>query len=122
MRTHTKMPTAVAPSANSVTPKEDWPFEQLQDEAEELRARLNRFRKSLGRFFVAKQELIDVINRINTQTQEMFVDTFNRIRENFQSMFTEVFGGGKADLRLVNEGDVLESGIDIVARPPGTDP
>jgi chromosome segregation protein len=67
----------------------------------------------------AKQELIDVINRINTQTQEMFVETFSRIRDNFQSMFTEVFGGGKADLRLVNEGDVLESGIEIVARPPG---
>jgi chromosome segregation protein len=34
-------------------------------------------------------------------------------------MFTEIFGGGKADLILVDEGDVLESGIDIVARPPG---
>jgi chromosome segregation protein len=67
----------------------------------------------------AKQELTEVINRINTQTQEMFVETFNRIRDNFRTMFTEVFGGGKADLRLVNEGDVLESGIEIVARPPG---
>jgi chromosome segregation protein len=67
----------------------------------------------------AKQQLLDVINRINTQTQEMFVDTFNKIRENFRAMFTEIFGGGKADLLLVNEGDVLESGIDIVARPPG---
>lgn len=67
----------------------------------------------------AKQQLLGVINRISTQTQEMFVDTFNKIRENFRAMFTEVFGGGKADLLLVNEGDVLESGIDIVARPPG---
>src|SRR5512136_487376 len=49
----------------------------------------------------------------------MFMETFNRIRENFSAIFTEVFGGGKADLRLVDEGDVLESGIDIVARPPG---
>jgi chromosome segregation protein len=67
----------------------------------------------------AKEQLLDVINRINIQTQQMFSETFQKIRENFQSMFTEIFGGGKADLILVNEGDVLESGIDIVARPPG---
>ena len=67
----------------------------------------------------AKEQLLEVINRINTQTKEMFVETFNKIRDNFRAMFTEIFGGGKADLLLVNEGDVLESGIDIVARPPG---
>jgi chromosome segregation protein len=67
----------------------------------------------------AKQQLLEVINRINAQTRAMFSDTFNRIRDNFRSMFVEIFGGGKADLVLVNEGDVLESGIDIVARPPG---
>jgi chromosome segregation protein len=67
----------------------------------------------------AKSELAEVINRINTQTREMFVNTFNQIRENFRNMFIEVFGGGKADLILTDENDVLESGIDIVARPPG---
>jgi MoxR-like ATPase len=41
--------------------REDWPLEELQDEAESLRARLNRFRKSLSRFFVQKQELIDLM-------------------------------------------------------------
>jgi chromosome segregation protein len=67
----------------------------------------------------AKTELMEVLNRINTQTREMFVTTFNQIRENFQVLFTEIFGGGKADLHLADDGDVLESGIDIVARPPG---
>jgi chromosome segregation protein len=67
----------------------------------------------------AKAELAEVINRINTQTKEMFTNTFNQIRENFRNMFIEVFGGGKADLILTDENDVLESGIDIVARPPG---
>ena len=67
----------------------------------------------------AKEQLLEVINKINTQTQEMFMETFIQIRDNFRAMFTEIFGGGKADLVLVNEGDVLESGIDIVARPPG---
>src|SRR5271166_4587400 len=41
--------------------REDWTFEDLQSEAEDLRGRLNHFRKSLGRFFVAKQELIDLM-------------------------------------------------------------
>ncbi len=67
----------------------------------------------------AKAELLEIINRINRQTQEMFTETFNKIRENFRAMFAEVFGGGRADLLLVDAGDVLESGIDIVARPPG---
>jgi chromosome segregation protein len=67
----------------------------------------------------AKDQLLEVINRINTQTKEMFTETFNKIRDNFRQTFVEIFGGGKADLLLVNEGDVLESGIDIVARPPG---
>jgi chromosome segregation protein len=49
----------------------------------------------------------------------MFKTTFEQIRDNFRTMFTEVFGGGKADLILTDENDVLESGIDIVARPPG---
>ena len=67
----------------------------------------------------AKEQLLEVINRINTQTKEMFTETFHKIRDNFRLMFVEIFGGGKADLILVNEGDVLESGIDIMARPPG---
>lgn len=67
----------------------------------------------------AKAQLLEVINRINTQTRDMFRATFEQIRTNFRAMFTEVFGGGKADLVLLDENDVLESGIDIVARPPG---
>ncbi len=67
----------------------------------------------------AKTQLLEVINRINLQTRQMFTETFEKIRDNFRAMFTEVFGGGKADLLLVGEGDALESGIDIVARPPG---
>jgi chromosome segregation protein len=67
----------------------------------------------------AKEQLLEVLLRINTQTREMFIATFNQVRENFRAMFVEIFGGGKADLILVDENNVLESGIDIVARPPG---
>lgn len=67
----------------------------------------------------AKEQLIEVINRVNTQTRQMFTETFHNIRDNFRSIFVEIFGGGAADLNLVDEGDVLESGIEIMARPPG---
>ena len=49
----------------------------------------------------------------------MFTETFHTIRDNFRSIFVEIFGGGAADLNLVDEGDMLESGIEIMARPPG---
>jgi MoxR-like ATPase len=50
-----------APAANAADIREDWTLEDLQDEAEALRTRLNRFRTSLGRFFVWKQDLIDLM-------------------------------------------------------------
>jgi chromosome segregation protein len=89
------------------------------DEYEETEQRHQFLTGQYDDLVKAKDQLMEVINRINTQTREMFTETFNRIRENFRSTFTEIFGGGKADLQLVDEGDVLESGIDIVARPPG---
>ncbi len=49
----------------------------------------------------------------------MFAETFTKIRDNFRVLFTEIFGGGKADLVLVDENDLLESGVEIVAKPPG---
>src|SRR6185437_13265146 len=56
------MPAKTTPNNNSIMEhREDWPLEELQDEAEELRTRINHFRKSLGRFFVKKQELIDLM-------------------------------------------------------------
>src|SRR6266536_2093624 len=53
--------SAAAANAAPAKPREDWPFEELRDEADDLRKRLDRFRKSLGRFFVQKQELIDLM-------------------------------------------------------------
>jgi chromosome segregation protein len=67
----------------------------------------------------AKTDLLNIIARINTTTRTLFAETFERIRVNFQEMFGELFGGGRANLLLVNEEDPLECGIDIIARPPG---
>jgi chromosome segregation protein len=89
------------------------------DEYEETEQRFQFLTKQNDDLVNAKAQLVEVISRINTQTRQMFVETFEKIRANFQQMFVEIFGGGKADLLLIEEGDVLECGIDIVARPPG---
>ncbi len=89
------------------------------EEYEETEQRYQFLTKQHDDLVSAKAQLLEIINRINVQTRQMFVETFEKIRENFRSMFVEVFGGGKADLILVDGNDVLESGIDIVARPPG---
>src|SRR5215471_15838036 len=89
------------------------------EEYEETEQRYQFLSKQHDDLVQAKGQLVEAINRINIQTREMFIATFEKIRDNFRGMFTEVFGGGKADLILLDENDVLESGIDIVARPPG---
>ncbi len=89
------------------------------EEYEETEQRYQFLSKQHDDLAQAKTQLLEVINRINVQTRDMFRTTFDQIRDNFRNMFTEVFGGGKADLILLDENDVLESGIDIVARPPG---
>jgi chromosome segregation protein len=67
----------------------------------------------------AKQQLLEMIRKINRTTSEMFRSTFAAINENFVNTFRKLFNGGSARLVLVNEEDVLECGIEIIARPPG---
>ena len=66
-----------------------------------------------------KAELLEAISRINKTTRELFTETFEKIRVNFLEMFTQLFGGGKANLLLMDDSDPLESGIEIIASPPG---
>jgi chromosome segregation protein len=89
---------------------------QEYDELEERQRFLDEQHGDLVR---SKNELLDVINKINATTKELFAETFDQIRINFQEMFSELFGGGKANLLLVDDSDPLESGIEIIAKPPG---
>ncbi|CAN5404696.1 chromosome segregation protein SMC [soil metagenome] len=67
----------------------------------------------------SRRELLDVIARINQTTEKLFAETFAQVRINFREMFAELFGGGRADLTLLDENDALNCGIDIIAKPPG---
>ena len=70
----------------------------------------------------AKESLYNIIQRINTESRERMKATFDSVNANFQELFQRLFGGGHGELVMVGEGDVLESGIEIVARPPGKKP
>ncbi|CAN5826510.1 chromosome segregation protein SMC [soil metagenome] len=61
----------------------------------------------------------EAIKKIDKTTRERFREAFTIINQNFEGTFTTLFGGGKAGLILLDESDQLESGIDIVAMPPG---
>jgi chromosome segregation protein len=61
----------------------------------------------------------EAIKRIDETTRQRFSDAFTAINQNFQRMFSTLFGGGRAGLTLLDENDPLESGIEIIAQPPG---
>jgi len=61
----------------------------------------------------------DALTEIKRRSREKFRHAFLRINENFQKMFVELFGGGRGEMVLIDEEDVLESGIDLIAQPPG---
>lgn len=66
----------------------------------------------------SQEALQNLITKINHTSRELFEKTFNDIRQNFQVMFRKLFGGGKADMLLEENVDILEAGIEIMAQPP----
>ena len=67
----------------------------------------------------AKRAIEKIIDRINVDSQQLFEETFAGVKEHFRLLFQKLFGGGHADLVLEDESNPLESGVEIVARPPG---
>jgi chromosome segregation protein len=61
----------------------------------------------------------EAIKRIDETTRQRFAEAFAAINKNFQETFSTLFGGGRAGLTLLDENDPLESGIEIIAQPPG---
>jgi chromosome segregation protein len=67
----------------------------------------------------ASRDLKTITEEIQSESSELFLETYNTIRKNFHLMFRRLFGGGRAELKLLEPEKVLESGIDIYAQPPG---
>ena len=93
-------------------------IEALQEQ-EALEKRAEFLRKQRDDLVSAQTALANLIERINRESRERFITTFQAVRGHFQELYRKLFGGGKADVFMEDETDVLESGIEIVARPPG---
>ena len=68
------------------------------------------------------QATYEVLQKINQTSRDVFLKTFEEVQANFQEVFAQLFGGGETELLLTDTSDVLDSGIDIIARPPGKRP
>jgi chromosome segregation protein len=93
-------------------------LDSLQELAE-LETRADTLETQYADLSSAKRSLEEIIATINQDSRRLFTETFASIRTHFQELFRKLFGGGQADILLEDENDILESGIEIIARPPG---
>ncbi|MDR1103793.1 MAG: chromosome segregation protein SMC [Endomicrobium sp.] len=90
-----------------------------QEEYDALEQRYNFLLAQQQDLLKAKDDLLEVIKKINQSTIENFKKTFDIVKDNFKTLYRKLFGGGEADLMLTDENNLLESGVDIYAQPPG---
>lgn len=89
------------------------------EELEGLEERFGQLSSQYDDLTGAKNSLQQIINKINADSRTLFADTLETVRGHFQALFRKLFGGGQADIVLEEGVDMLDAGIDIVARPPG---
>jgi len=89
------------------------------DEQETLEKRHDFLSEQVHDLNSSRGQLQQLISRLNKKSREKFQQTFEEIRGHFQEIFRKLFGGGKADIMLEDAEDILEAGIEVIARPPG---
>ena len=89
------------------------------DEYERVNSRYEFLTTQREDLLKAEDTLLEIMNEMDEVMKEEFKVTFDKIRDEFQKVFKELFNGGQADLKLTNPEDLLTTGIDIVASPPG---
>jgi chromosome segregation protein len=96
-------------SVNLMAPEE---FEEVKERYDFLSGQLSDLRE-------AKEDLLKVTEEIRSESAERFTETYAKIRKNLHTIFRRLFGGGRAELKLLDPDNVLESGIEIYVQPPG---
>ena len=96
-------------TVNLMAPEE---FGEVKERYERQRSNYEDTQKSL-------ENLTRVSEEIKSKSAEMFIETYNQIKKNFHNMFRRLFNGGRAELKLADPTNVLTSGIDVYAQPPG---
>ena len=85
----------------------------------EVKEQYDKMSEQIDDLDKSRTELLGIIETLEKDMKTSFVETFNQINENFGRVFSELFGGGSAELSLTDPDNVLESGIEIKAAPPG---
>ena len=96
-------------SVNLMAPEE---FEEVKERYDFLASQLEDLKK-------ARQDLLRVTQEIHAESTKLFLETYEKVKKNFHTMFRRLFGGGRGELRLTDPDNVLESGVEIFAQPPG---
>ncbi|KAB3531414.1 chromosome segregation protein SMC [Alkaliphilus serpentinus] len=89
------------------------------EEYDRVKERFEFLRKQQEDLLQAQDSLNEIIKDMEKTMEKQFTQQFQIIKENFNTVFTKLFGGGRADLVLEEEGNVLKSGVEIIAQPPG---
>jgi len=85
----------------------------------DVKARYDYMDGQIKDLTASRDDLLDIIGKLEGEMKTAFIESFNKINENFNRVFSELFGGGSAELSLTDPENVLESGIEIKAAPPG---
>lgn len=89
------------------------------EEFDKHKERYEFLNQQIDDLVVSKGELIEIITQLDTESRKVFKETFEVIRQNFMKNFQILFRGGESDLQFTEASDILEAGIEIVAKPPG---
>lgn len=89
------------------------------EECEKHKTRYRFLNQQIDDLSMSKDELVAIIADLDGESRKIFQETFQQIRTNFRKNFEVLFNGGEADLQFTESSDILEAGIEIIAKPPG---